>query len=387
MVAADAMPTLSPESPAALAAILRECSARAERVALDGNSSKRAMGGRVAGPATRVTTASIRGILEYEPRDLTVSVAAGTPWRELVAALAEHRQMLPLDPPCAETATAGGVIAANVSGPRRRLYGAARDMVIGMTLATLDGELVRTGGMVVKNVAGLDTQKALIGSYGTLAAIASVNFKLAPMPAESRTYLLAYDSAREAIAARDRILASVLQPAAVDLLNPAAAAQCGFAGYVVAVQAGASAAVLARYDRELDGATKLDGEQENAFWSNVREFAPRWIDAHAAGSIVRAGHALSDLGGVLASSPGPCVARAGSGVAYLAFADAPELRAWFEATARQPWSRIVEWSAAPLAEGLEAWPDPGEDYAVMQRLKAMFDPQALLNPGRLYGRL
>ena len=80
--------------------------------------------------------------------------------------------MLPLDPPWLRESTVGGVIAANLSGPRRRLYGTARDMIIGMTFATLEGKLIKSGGMVVKNVAGLDMAKLMIGSFGTLAAIA-----------------------------------------------------------------------------------------------------------------------------------------------------------------------------------------------------------------------
>ena len=98
--------------------------------------------------------------------------------------------MVPLDPPFADQATVGGVVAANSSGPRRRLYGTARDMVIGMRFATLEGKLVQSGGMVVKNVAGLDMAKLMIGSFGTLAAIAVVNFKLVPMPEAERSFLL-----------------------------------------------------------------------------------------------------------------------------------------------------------------------------------------------------
>ena len=86
--------------------------------------------------------------------------------------------MVPLDPPFSAGATVGGVVASNSSGPRRRLYGTARDLVIGMQFATLEGKLVQSGGMVVKNVAGLDMAKLMIGSFGTLAAIAVVNFKL-----------------------------------------------------------------------------------------------------------------------------------------------------------------------------------------------------------------
>src|SRR6185295_2391395 len=152
-----------------------------------------------------------------------VSVEAGMPYAELSRILAENRQMVPLDPPFAQQASIGGVIATNSSGPRRRLYGTARDLVIGMTFATLEGKLVKSGGMVVKNVAGLDMGKLMIGSFGTLAAIAVVNFKVLPAPQVERLFLLSFDALDTAIAARNHILRSVLQPAAVDLLNRLAA--------------------------------------------------------------------------------------------------------------------------------------------------------------------
>ena len=116
--------------------------------------------------------------------------------------------MVPLDPPFAGSATVGGVIASNSSGPRRRLYGTARDMVIGMRFVTVDGKVVQSGGMVVKNVAGLDMAKLMIGSFGTLAAIAVVNFKLTPAPEAERSFLLPFESAAGVFAVRNRLLAS-----------------------------------------------------------------------------------------------------------------------------------------------------------------------------------
>src|SRR5207253_2272394 len=135
----------------------------------------------------------------------------------------------------AEQATVGGVVAANSSGPRRRLYGTARDLVIGMTFATLEGKLVQSGGMVVKNVAGLDMGKLMIGSFGTLAAIVSVNFKLTPRPAVARTLLFAYEDLRTAIEARDAAIRGVLNPIAVDILNPVLSAQLGLKNVTLAM--------------------------------------------------------------------------------------------------------------------------------------------------------
>src|SRR5579864_9533680 len=147
------------------------------------------MAGPIRDSDVTIATGGLDRVLEYDPRDLTISVEAGITYGELSRILAEHRQMIPLDPPFSDRATIGGIVAANVSGPRRRLYGTARDMVIGMTFATMEGKLIRTGGMVVKNVAGLDMGKLMIGSFGTLAAIAVVNFRVHPMPERTRTFV------------------------------------------------------------------------------------------------------------------------------------------------------------------------------------------------------
>src|ERR1017187_3693410 len=183
----------APQTPGELAAALGEAAAHGRTISLAGHDSKRLMAGPTAGAGCGITSAALKRVIEYEPRDLTISVEAGLPWRELTTLTARSRQMAPLDPPFAREATVGGVVASNSSGSRRRLYGTARDLVIGMKFATLEGKMVQSGGMVVKNVAGLDMGKLLIGSFGTLAAIASVNFKLMPMPAAAATLLFAYD--------------------------------------------------------------------------------------------------------------------------------------------------------------------------------------------------
>ena len=168
--------------------MLRRCAREEASIESGGAFSKRLAGGPVADATYRLATARLNRLRAYEPADLTVSVEAGMPFSELSRTLAEGDQILPLDPPFAESATVGGVIATDSSGRRRRRYGTARDMVIGMRFATLDGKLVSTGGMVVKNVSGLDMGKLMIGSFGTLAVITSVNFKVFPRPESSRTF-------------------------------------------------------------------------------------------------------------------------------------------------------------------------------------------------------
>src|SRR5580693_3752516 len=210
---------LQPENPEELAALLKEAADAHRAIRLGGNFSKDRLGGPSSPADVTVSTSSMNRLLQYEPRDLTISVQTGMPFSELVRTLTAHNQMLPLDPSWSLESTVGGVLAANLSGPRRRLYGTARDMVIGMTFATLEGKLISSGGMVVENVAGLDMAKLMIGSFGTLAAIAKINFKVFPIPKQSRTFGMQFPTAAPAFAERDRILKSVLQPSAIDIVN------------------------------------------------------------------------------------------------------------------------------------------------------------------------
>ena len=365
---------LAPCSAGELAAHLADASGKNQRVNVFGTSTKHQMGGPVAAADVTISTRSLNRVLEYHPRDLTISVEAGISYGELSAVLAANRQMIPLDPPFSDGATMGGIVAANSSGPRRRLYGTARDIVIGMTFATLEGKLVRTGGLVVKNVAGLDMGKLMIGSFGTLAAVAVVNFRLYPMPPATRTFVQRFQLVDDAIAARDRVLASPLQPASVDLLRSTD-------GFDLMIQAGGSTAVLNRYSRELEGATVMEGAEEEALWNKVREFTPTFLAEHPEGAVVRISCSLSQLGEVLKSMPAPVLARAGSGVCYAYFPNASGVRL------PGMGKSVIEFAPQTLRENRELWPQPGNDFEMMKMLKQMFDPQGLLNRGRLYGRI
>jgi len=358
-------------------------------IELRGGATKRRMGGALQRFDETVSLACLRRVIEYEPHDLTISVEAGLPWRELTAVLAQHRQMVPLDPPFGESATVGGVVAANCSGPRRRLYGTARDLVIGMQFATLEGKLVSTGGMVVKNVAGLDMGKLMIGSFGTLAALVSVNFKLLPMPAVERSFLLVFDSASAALAVRDRIAAGALEPAALDLLNPAAATAFGNAAWMLVVRAAGNAAAVDRYERELAGlgsGVALEEQDHLRLWRRLEEYTPAFLAGRPDGAVVRVSCTLKDLAGAIEQFPGPAVARAGAGVCYGYFESGRDAAAWLTDAAHRGWKAVMEFGPEHRHD-LEMWPAPGGDLELMRRIKHMFDPANLLNRGRLYQRI
>jgi len=403
---------LCPATSGELAEALATAAARRQTITLAGHFSKRQMAGPVASSEMTLSTARLNRVLQYEPRDLTISVEAGLGWAELSEMLARNRQMIPLDPPFWQSATVGGVVASNSSGPRRRLYGTARDLVIGMKFATLGGKLVESGGMVVKNVAGLDMGKLLIGSFGTLAALAVVNFKLLPMPAADATFLLCFDGVQQAIAARDKLLQSPLQPAALDLLNRAAAARFGGGGGVLAVRAGGNAAALKRYEREmaaLGEGVSLAGEEAEAFWEKVREFTPGFLAANPDGAVARVSSKLSELGAVLESTQVPLIARAGSGVCYGYFERAVDAAQWAALAEFRGWRPVIEFAPEDQKAELDLWPGAGTDswglsrapsgrppgatfgagreFAMMVKIKQMFDPERLLNRGRLYRRI
>lgn len=370
-----------------MAEALRAAAEKKQTIRLEGAGSKRRMGGPPAPAEVHLSAAALDRLIGYDPRDLTISVEAGMPWRVLTETAAAHRQMIPLDPPGAAAATVGGVVAANCSGPRRRLYGAARDQVIGVRAATLDGALIQSGGMVVKNVAGYDLQKLLTGSFGTLAALVSVNFKLAPMPEAEATFALAYPSAEAAAAACAHVLRGALIPSAIELLNPAAAARFGLVEeYVLLVRAGGNSRVLDRFARELPGASRLEGEEHAALWRRVEDFAPD-AAARPEAAIVRAGFPMQSLAQVMALAQGPAVARAGNGLAWLEYPDAASAAAGLAALQAAGAGALIEWTGDAAPADLERWPDPGPALDAMREVKKLFDPLGLLNPGRLHGRI
>ena len=358
-------------------------------VELFGANTKRLMAGSVQPADVRVSTAAMRRILQYEPRDLTISVQAGMPFAQLNAELARHGQMIPLDGPWSREATVGGMIAANISGARRRLYGTARDLVIGMTFATVDGKLVQSGGMVVKNVAGLDMAKLLIGSFGTLAAIATVNFKLTPMPKVARTVLFRCDDAKVATAMRDAAIRSQWAPIAVELLNPVLAAQLGLKGYKLALAFAGNEAVIERCLREaaaLGPMRTLAGEEEHRFWSSLDAVTPHFLEKFREGAVVRLSTTLADCGEALASIEGPGQAHAGTGVVRGWFTRPDAAARWLAASGKRGWKGVVEYAGEAARPSMKLWPEPGGDFVIMKQIKQMFDPEGLLNRGRFYGQ-
>jgi glycolate oxidase FAD binding subunit len=179
--------TSAPSSVEELAEELRSADEAGRTVRIRGASTKLAWAGDAA-PAVEISTTGLSGVLEHNPGDLTAVLGAGVPLARAQEAFAHEGQMLALDPP-GDNATIGGVVACADSGPLRARYGGVRDLVIGMRIALADGTVAKSGGQVIKNVAGYDIAKLFAGSYGTLGAITEVSVRLHPLSAQTATAL------------------------------------------------------------------------------------------------------------------------------------------------------------------------------------------------------
>ena len=188
-----------------------------ERVRARGGGSKPTLSTAPEG-VTALDLGGLSGVLAYDPAEYTFTALAGTPVREVAALLAEHGQFLPFDPPLVEAgATLGGTVAAGLSGPGRWRFGGVRDFVLGVQFVDGAGALRRGGGRVVKNAAGFDFPKLMVGSLGRLGVLTELSFKVFPAPPAHRTLAFRYGGLEEALAALLRLAAHPFDLACLDL--------------------------------------------------------------------------------------------------------------------------------------------------------------------------
>ncbi|MFQ5425934.1 MAG: FAD-binding oxidoreductase [Gaiellales bacterium] len=281
------------------AALLRECGATGRTVSIER-----------AGGDVVLSTDRLSRLIEHEAGDLTCVVEAGIRLSELQARLAPHRQVLALDPP--GDPTVGACIAGALSGPLRHRYGAARDLVLGITAVLADGTIASSGGKVVKNVAGYDLAKLFCGSRGTLGLVARVALRLHPLPESSQAVVVPTSEPAPAAELVQTLLRSELSPSAADLLWP---------GSLALLFQGSPRAVAAQVDR---AASELRaGEASLTIFDEARArqgdaqgrvaFAPGDLEQHLATyaeAIVRVGAGVAYL-------PGPSGVRPNAGVEML----------------------------------------------------------------------
>ncbi|MDR5683299.1 MAG: FAD-binding protein [Armatimonadota bacterium] len=242
------------------------------RIRPRGGGTKTALSAPADGE-TVVDMSGLTGVVEYDPGEFTFSALAGTPVREVEALLAQHGQYLPFDPPLAAAgATLGGTVAAGLSGPRRYRYGGVRDFVLGVRFVDGEGRVVRGGGKVVKNVAGFDFPKLMVGSLGRLGVLVELSFKVFPRPRSYATVHVERADMSAAVEALKDLYVSRFDIEALDLEPP---------GVLWVRIGGLSESLDVRLQRLLEflgrAARVLRGDEEVALWESVREFS--WVPA------------------------------------------------------------------------------------------------------------
>lgn len=325
-------------------------------------------------------------IVEYEPADMTVTVEAGVTLAALQERLAEEGQYLSVDPPPSDEVSIGGLLATARAGAWRGHLPSARDLVLGVTVATPEGTLPSSGGRVVKNVTGYDLHRMQTGALGALGVIVSASFKVAPLPEATSTLALRCadlaTAERAAFELRDRRLPL----RALTILDPPSAADLGFdAGIVLLVAFEGVAGAVARAERETgDLARRLRAQRLDVRATTMaalrRRAAPTADDQL---TVIRLGVAPSDVCAMLvrvavAGFEGWAHLAAGAVLARATDVDGrtvEELRA--HATSMGGFLQ-VEQAPRALREGLP----PPEDLDLLRALKQRFDPSGVLNPGR-----
>ena len=391
----------APESESAIAAAITSAVAAREPLLVRGNGTKDAML-RPVQAGRSLSVSNLRGIVFYSPHELVIRARAGTPLPELEAAVAAQGQHLIAEPPdltslfgAAAPQTLGGIVAANLSGPRRVAWGATRDHVLGVRAINGLGEVINSGGRVLKNVTGLDLCKLLSGSHGTLAVITEVTLKVLPAPEAVGTVAVRVADAEAAVAVLSAGLGSPYGVSGAAWLPEDAAARVGFpAAMAFARIEDFGPSVAYRTDKlrqdlsALGAAELLDDAVSHRLWRAIRDAVP--LGAVVDDAIWRVS---------VRPSAGPAVVRA--------------LRASFDARLFLDWGGGLVWIAGPAEEAAHraveqaalasggTWtllrgpeplraavavipPEPSSLAAFTRRVKAAFDPHGILSPGRMF---
>jgi glycolate dehydrogenase FAD-binding subunit len=367
------------------AELLQTCAAAGDAMRVVGGGTKIGWGSPVHDPSVEVSTAGLAQITAHNAGDLTAVVEAGVKLSDLQQALAQKGQMLAVDPPDEDgAATVGGVVATADAGPLRHRYGGIRDLIVGATFALADGTVAKSGGTVIKNVAGYDLAKLFCGSFGTLGLIGVVALRLHPRPEVTATARSQSEDAQ------------MLQRAALTLSHLPLEADCldvswiSGAGEVLARFSGAAsieraeAAGDALHELGVDSTVEQEDEQ---LWQRQRH-GQRVRD----GAVVRVSGLTTGLALVLSEADrlgARVVGRAGLGITFVALrGEDSELVGAIEELRRAlaPFTCTILDAPEAVRSKLDVWGEgDGGAVRLMQRVKERFDPSGVLNRGIYLG--
>ncbi len=357
-------------------------------------------------------------VWHYEPADLTVSVEPGMKLGDFEHFLSRQGLWIPLDPPGGAKSSLGGIVATNAAGPLRLHYGAPRDMVLGMRVATTEGKVIKTGGRVVKNVAGYDLAKLITGSYGTLGVIVEINFKLFPLPARRATWVLSTASLDVARVFRRGILDSPLSPMRMILLDAGAASLSRGATEVkqgneleIWIEFGGSERIIQRCLETVQDLARaagasgevLDDLSATRGWDLISDFGSTLHENFPQSIIVKAALPIDSNEEFLRFARDPCEKQAlqaacfsqnGIGIVHLCLIpngsshiSSAFIRGLRNRAISLGGSLILERCPLEIKKEVDVWGPVGDDFVMMQKLKELWDPKGVLSPGRFVGGL
>jgi glycolate oxidase FAD binding subunit len=387
---------IAPADEAGVAAAVSAATAAREPLAIEGRGTKRALL-RPVQAARTLSTRNLTGITLYRPTELVISARAGTPLPEIEAALAEGGQMLAPEPPDTRAifggdvpATIGGIVAANLSGPRRITVGAMRDHLLGIRFVNGAGEVVRSGGRVLKNVTGLDLCKLLAGSHGTLGVLTEVTLKVLPRAETSATLAIRVPDIAAGVRALSAGLgspygvtgAALLPEAHGALAGPVALFRIEDFATSVAYRTGKLAADLAPHGE----ARLLEAAESVPLWTAIRDAVP--LAAGAGDAVWRVSVRPSAAPAVVAAATalgGRCLLDWGGGLIWIAGPATEAAHAAVVAAAAAARGTFTLFRAPePLRAAVAVLPEePPALVAIGARVKAALDPAGVFNPGRM----
>jgi glycolate oxidase FAD binding subunit len=397
----DARVVAYPQSIEELSEMLKFAAAEGWRIVPAGAGTWLEMGNRIAQFHLIVSTAKMQRVLEYEPADLTCTVEAGVALQAFNEQAAEHNQFIPLDPFGNARGTLGATVATASYGPLRCQYGTPRDWLIGARVVHVDGTITKAGGKVVKNVAGYDLCKLYVGSYGTLAVLAELSFKMRARPMVERMLVFYAEAAEPLCGLSARIMASDLQPAAWELLSPQAGLPLDAEKYALVLRFWNEETETVEW--QLGEAQRLGGELSHTtlsetnsveFWRayHASETAANWAFSLRATSLPSGiGATLADVQRLLPAAV--LRAHAANGVTRILGGEdmLDELRSRFryrplvelrEAMQTRGGQMVIVRAPDELKNQLDVWGDAGANTALLRGIKEQYDPQHRLNYGR-----
>ncbi len=407
-----------PKSAEQVAAVLEYASKNGLAVIPCRNATKLSLGNRPSKYNIALSLKEMNNVWHYEPSDLTISVEPGMKFGDLQHFVGRDNLWLPLDPEGGTKASMGGLLATNSTGPLRHAYGSPRDITLGMKVATADGKIIKTGGRVVKNVAGYDVPKLIIGSFGTLGVIVEASFKLFPRPTGRASFALGLETFDAARILRRRLMHTSLPLIRMVLLSRQAAVwakaeaglESGVTPFELWIETSGSERIMQRVRQDVVSADheagarveEHGGQNVEVFWEAVADFRREAIQHHPEAVIAKAWVPVSRQEEFLSQVErdnadhkieAVWAFQSGVGSVWIAFlgvrdnASRESLVGGLRQAIRENGGTLVfvESPRHDSAGEPNFWGEAGDDLGMMKRIKQAWDPNNILSPARFLG--